>query len=203
MTPAPLDFSVRSLVQNAIHTVRQPRDGAARIMALDLPAALLWELMGLVVVVSVILGQVTMLMAAGGDVPPNPYLANPLVMAGVQLALLVLLVFATHWIGRAMGGQGVFEDALVLVIWLQFVMVCLQVVQTVLFFVAPILAELIAVGGLVLFLWLMTNFVAVLHGFRSLGLVFVMILMSAFALTFAISLLLTLFGFAVGGAPDV
>jgi hypothetical protein len=48
-------------------------------------------------------------------------------------------------------------------------------------------------------MWLLTNFVAVIHGFRSLGQVFVMILVSLFVLAFVLSILLTLVGVTVPG----
>jgi hypothetical protein len=54
---------------------------------------------------------------------------GPAATGFIQLLLLVVMVFAIFWIGRAMGGSGSFEEAILLVAWLQFIMVCLQVVQ--------------------------------------------------------------------------
>jgi hypothetical protein len=77
--------------------------------------------------------------------------------------------------------------------------VCIQVVQTALMLILPPLASIVGIVGLVLFMWLLTNFIAVIHGFRSLGQVFVMILLSMFVLAFILSILLTLFGVTVPG----
>ena len=109
-------------------------------------------------------------------------------------ALLVVMVFAIHWVGRALGGRGSLEESILLVSWLQFIMVCLQVVQTLSLLVLPVVASLLGVVGLVLFLWLLTNFVAVLHGFKSLAQVFVMILVSAFGLVFVATIVLSILG---------
>jgi hypothetical protein len=49
-------------------------------------------------------------------------------------------------------------------------------------FVLPPLAGLITIIAIALYIWLLVNFIAVLHGFTSLGMVFVATLMSAFAL---------------------
>jgi Yip1 domain len=119
---------------------------------------------------------------------------GPAATGFIQLALLVVMVFAVFWIGRAMGGTGSFEESILLVAWLQFVMVCLQVVQTGVLLVSTTIAEIFGLLGIVLFLWLLTNFVAVLHGFTSLFKVFVMILVSAFGIAFGLSILLTLIG---------
>jgi hypothetical protein len=59
------------------------------------------------------------------------------------------------------------------------------------------------IAALALFLWLFVNFVAVLHGFPSLLLVFVGIVVSAFAVVFGLSLILALIGVTVPGAFDV
>lgn len=198
-----LDFSLRSLVGHAWETVQKPRDGARRIIAADLTSDILWQALALVVVVSVLLGRITVMTVAQGAGPAmSPYLANPLVMGVIQGLLLVVMVYATHVIGRFFGGQGAFVDALSLVVWLQFIMVCLQVIQTGLMVLLPPLGDVMGLIGLVLFLWLFTNFVAVLHGFQSLALVFVMILISIFALTFLMSIVLSVLGIGVGGLAN-
>ena len=86
-----------------------------------------------------------------------------------------------------------------LIAWLQFIMVCIQVVQTALMLIVPPFASLLGIAGLVLFMWLLTNFIAVIHGFRSLGQVFVMILVSLFVLAFVLSILLSIAGVTVPG----
>ena len=96
-----------------------------------------------------------------------------------------------------MGGTGSFEEAVLLMAWLQFIMICVQAVQAVALLVLPPLAGLIGIAGLFLFLWLLTNFVAVLHGFSSLIKVFLMILASAFGIAFGLSILLMLIGVTV------
>ena len=64
-------------------------------------------------------------------------------------------------------------------VWLQLLTVALQLLQLVASVIAPPLAGLIGLGGFVLFLWLMTAFIAELHGFRSRGLVFLGMVLTA------------------------
>jgi hypothetical protein len=115
-------------------------------------------------------------------------LASPFRAAVLQWAFLALSVVLIHRVGRAFGGTGGFADALLIVVWLQCLTLVLQVVQLVANLLSPALAGIIGLAGFGLFLWLMTNFIAELHGFRSRGLVFVMMLLSAFAAGFVIVL---------------
>lgn len=119
-------------------------------------------------------------------------LASPFRTAVVQWAFLALSVLLIHRVGRAFGGTGSFADALLIVVWLQCLTLVLQLIQLVTNVISPALAGLIGLVGFGVFLWLMTSFIAELHGFRSRGLVFVGMLISAFAAGFVIVFLLVL-----------
>lgn len=203
MSNARMEFTLAGLLRAALDTLRAPRPMAQAVIAWDLPRPVLWMALCAVVTASVVMGQGSLILLAGPDAVNNPFLANPALMCAIQLFLLVIMVHATFHIGRLFGGTGSFGGALSVVTWLQFVLACLQVLQTALLFLAPPLADMLGIFGLVLFVWLFTNFVAALHGFKSLGLVFVMILASAFVLTFALSILLTLLGFTAPGVSNV
>lgn len=204
MAQTGMDFTPGGLVGAVLRTIARPQDEAETVMAENLAPGALWTMLTIVVAISVVLGQGSLLLTdPSGGILTNPYLANPLLMFVVQMAILVVMIFATYHIGQWMGGMGGFAPTIAVVTWLQFVLVCVQVVQTAAMFLLPPLADLLGIAGLVLFLWLFTNFVAVLHGFQSLGLVFVMILMSAFGVTFVISLILTMIGVTAPGAMNV
>ncbi len=100
--------------------------------------------------------------------------------------------------GKGFGGTGSFEETMLLITWLQFILVCLQVAQTLALVLLPPFAGMIGIGALVLFFWLLVNFVAVLHGFTSLGLVFVGIILSFFGVGFGLALILTMIGLTPG-----
>jgi len=104
------------------------------------------------------------------------------------------MMHAIHRIGRAFGGTGRFEEAMLLVIWLQFIFILVQLVQVLAFTLLPGLAAIITILALGLFFWLLTNFIAVLHGFTSLGMVFVATILSLIGIIFAMSLVLALLG---------
>ena len=194
-----MDFSPSALMQRLADTFREPKTVAAALMARELPAGALWQLVALVVVVSIFLAQLTALlmpMPAGMEMG---LFGNPLALGLVQSVLLVALIFGTYAIGRAFGGTGSLSQTTLLVVWLQFVMIALQVLQTLFVVILPPLASLIGIVGLFVFIWLFVNFVAVLHGFNSLALVLVGAVVSVFGVIFVVSIVLTLFGVAGPG----
>lgn len=191
-----MTLTLNGLLAMVWRSIRNPREGATEVLSLGVPREALWPALALVVVLSILFAHVTALLALGqGGMGAMP--VGPAATGFIQLLLLVVMVFAIFWIGRAMGGSGSFEEAILLVAWLQFIMVCLQVVQAVALIILPPVAGLISIAGLVLFLWLLTNFIAVLHGFTSLFQVFIMILLAAFGIAFGLSIILTLIGVTV------
>jgi hypothetical protein len=184
-----------------------PKGAARRIIGMDLPAPVLWEALTLVVALSAIAAQVSSLLLSGPGASGEallPFADSPMLVAIIQGGILVIMVFAVHWIGRSFGGAGRLEDSIAAVAWLQFLLVCLQVLQLVIGFASPALSGLVGLAGIVFFFWLLTQFVMAVHDFDSAAMVFVMIVVSLLAITFAMSLILTLLGFAVPGeAPNV
>jgi hypothetical protein len=196
-----MTLSFNTLLPMVWRSIVNPREGAEEVLALGIPREALGIILLLVLILSIILGQITTLIVAGAaGVTVEGPLANPIITGMLQFALLLIAIFGIHFIGRGFGGKGSLGETVLLVAWLQFIMVCIQVVQTALMLVVPPFASLLGIAGLVLFMWLLTNFIAVIHGFRSLGQVFVMILVSLFVLAFVLSILLTLVGVAVPGA---
>lgn len=198
MTRPPFDLSLAYLLPLVRETLQSPRATAQKLIALDLPGQVLWLMLATIATVSVLLAQLTALiflpLVTGAEAV---YLLSPLVMAAMQLGVLVLTVYAVFYIGAMMGGSGSLNAVLTLTCWLQFVMICVQLVQTVALLVLPFLAELITLGGLILFLWLFTVFVATAHGFQNLLAVFGMILVSTLAIIFVLTFVLAILGISL------
>ncbi|WP_212523271.1 Yip1 family protein [Actibacterium sp. MT2.3-13A] len=189
------DNTLTSLLILARDTVRRPQEGARRVLSLPLPPRAAWDGLALVLILSLLLTHLTNLILPAPVDPLLPLFANsPLLTAAILGGFMVAMVTAIYGVGRVMGGHGTFEGALRLTVWLQFIMLVIQVVQTGFLLVLPIVAVLIGPLAFGLMLWLLTNFIAVLHGFRSLGAVFMMIMVTAFGLGFVLFFLLALFG---------
>jgi hypothetical protein len=163
-------------------TLQDPRAATRALLAEGIPLPARSGGLLLVAVLSALLASLQLRLGAQ-DVDPMTamMLGSPFRAAVVQWAFLALSVVLIHRVGRAFGGTGSFPDALLIVVWLQCLTLVLQVVQLVVNLISPALAGIIGLGGFVLFLWLMTSFIAELHGFRSRGLVFVGMVVSAFA----------------------
>jgi hypothetical protein len=97
---------------------------------------------------------------------------GPFFWAGMVAFGMVMTAILAHFVGRWRGGKGELADAVILIAWLQFIQLLLVVVQLILLVALPVAAPIVEIGSLFIFLWLLVNFVAEMHGFRSLGLVF-------------------------------
>lgn len=194
-------MSMGNLLRMARDTVANPREGAETLLALGLPRQALWLAFALVVVLSMMMGDLLYLLAGMPEegALTGPLAGSPLAAGLLQGAFLFLMAHAITHIGRACGGTGRFDEALTLVVWLQFIFICVQVLQLVAVLVVPPMAGLITILAIGLFFWLLVNFIATLHGFLSLSSVFLMTLLSGFVILFVLSLTLTLLGITFEG----
>lgn len=170
------------LIQLARLTLEDPRAATRALLAEGVPMPARTAGLLLVAVVSALLASVQLGLNPQPMDPVSAFmLASPFRAAVVQWGFLALSVLLIHRVGRAFGGHGSFADALLVVVWLQVLMLVVQALQLVTGILIPPLGGLIGLGGLVLFLWLMTCFIAELHGFASRGKVFVGMIVTAFA----------------------
>ena len=178
-------------------TLTQPRAAAAAVMRLPLPMSGRWSALLLAAALSAMLMQVLAAMLPPAVGPDGQALrpVGPLVWAGMVTVGMMITAGLAHSVGRWRGGKGEFPDALILVAWLQFLQLLLVAVQILLMAVLPALAPLAEIGGVLLFLWLLVNFVAEMHGFKSLGMVFLGVILTFVATVFALSIVMMSLGF--------
>ncbi|WP_137112197.1 YIP1 family protein [Rhodobacter sp. SY28-1] len=163
-------------------TLQDPRAATRALLSEGIPLPARTAGLLLVAVLSALLASLQLRLSPQELDPMSALmLGSPLRAAVVQWAFLALSVVLIHRVGRAFGGSGSFPDALLIVVWLQCLTLVLQLLQLVVNMISPALAGIIGLGGFVLFLWLMASFIAELHGFRSRGLVFAGMVVTAFA----------------------
>ena len=195
-----MTLSFKFLLDQVLMTIRTPRDGARWVKSITMSRQSRWEALALFMVVGVVFNQITgFLMFGDFRIIMMGLTLNPITYAMIQMAVLVIMVFAVFWIGRAMGGTGGFGDAILLIAWLQAIMTLLQVAQTIAILLIPALGVIIAVASFMLFFWLLSNFIAELHGFTSIPKVLGMILISMIGLTFGMTILLSIIGISMPG----
>ncbi|NJM84051.1 MAG: YIP1 family protein [Tabrizicola sp.] len=175
-------------------SLENPRKAARVLVAMDVPVAARTAGLLLVAVASTVLSHIGFLIQPPTDDPIGQFIAaSPFRTAAFQWLLLSVSVLLIYRVGRMRGGSGSMNDALLVVVWLQVLMLGLQLLQVLLLLISPVLAAVVGLAGIVLFLWLLTNFVAELHGFQSLLAVFGAIVLTGFAVAFLFVFILAMF----------
>ncbi|WP_157994763.1 YIP1 family protein [Paracoccus tegillarcae] len=179
-------------------TLRNPAQAARAILDVDYPLGVRWALAVLVVSLAAILASLTAaLVTVPVDGEPRPYgwiVDQPLILAGLQMAAVVLSAGLMAGVGRMFGGDGTFEDALILVVWIEAVLLLVQLAQIVLLPIMPGLGALLGLAAAGMFFYLTVQFTKVLHGFRSGFKVFLGMVAAMFAFAFLLSFVAAAFG---------
>ncbi|HID67736.1 MAG TPA: hypothetical protein EYP31_05665 [Roseibacterium sp.] len=186
-------LDLRYLVRLAFATVRDPKAGAAEILRIAPARGALWLAFALMIVVSLIMGEVVALILGQPEAGPLAGQTS-LTLGLMQGAFLFVMVHAITQIGRICGGTGDFDGSLALITWLQFVFFLVQLLQLALLLVAPPIAVIVTGLAIGLFFWMLVNFILVLHGFASLSMVFFMTFASFLGILFTLSLVLSVLG---------
>ncbi|WP_300520334.1 YIP1 family protein [Aliiroseovarius sp.] len=178
----------------ALQSLPEPRKVARDLFAEGFSRQALWYMLALLLVLT------SMLRVIGQALFPHPEGMEPMLnlspltmgLSGAVFSLLTIWLIAR--IGRALGGQGTYDQALLTIVWLSALNLFLSVAVVALGLFAPGIALLlIPVGYLALF-WILTMFVTELHGFKSPGLVAVGIVVSFVALIFLLAFVMALLG---------
>ena len=194
-----MKFEAGYLFGMALQTIPEPRKVARDVLALNFPRPVLWQAFALFAVLSTLLGVIATILF-----PPDPQfagtlMADPLRLGIVETSSLVITVFVIYWMGHAFGGHGTFDQALLTVIWLQYVAFLLQLGVVVLALFAPAMALLLNYAAVAVSFWILSHFIAEMHGFRSTGLVFATIFVTIIGVAVVVGLMLAMIG--VTAAP--
>ncbi len=176
---------------------RDPQAAAHRLMAQGWPIQARWMALLAAVSVSAVLASLAA-MLFGGPAPDQAQAMmlarQPMVLAVMQMGAIILASGLMSGVGRMFGGQGRFEDALLLTVWIEVLLLLVQAAQLVLSLVLPGVAGLLGLASIVLFLWLTVQFTKALHGFRNSAKVALGLIGTAFVAGFALSLIAAALG---------
>lgn len=188
-----MDLTARTLLGMVRSSISAPRAAAAALIGQNLPREAGWFGLALMAVGTAIL---THLSFATMPEETQSFFAeamrSPIRTALLQWAAMLVAVQLVHKVGRWRGGTGSLADSVLLVAWLQFILLVAQAVEIVVQLAVPPLGGLMSIGSLILLFWLLTNFVAELHGFRSLPLTFLGIIATMLAAAIVLALVFTL-----------
>ncbi|MER2507833.1 Yip1 family protein [Amaricoccus sp.] len=178
----------------------RPRTAARRILGMRFGPNELLQLALVITCLGIILAFVAMRVSGGVvDGVATWMLGTPLLGALVEFALLGVIAVLTHRIGALFGGSGSFWDALTLLVWLNAVMLVLQVAQLLMLFVLPPLAPPVAFFAVFWGLWAFANFVTELHGFNNPMMVLGGVVLTTIVLFIGVAMLLAILGITPSG----
>ncbi|SMO52931.1 Yip1 family protein [Paracoccus laeviglucosivorans] len=195
-------MNFRDLGELMVTTLRNPAQGVAVLRGLDLSMAERWMVLGVAVCLSTLLAGIARVMF-----PPmsqdalTAILSVPMSLAVLQLGAMVISAIAITVIGRAFGGQGAFDDAVLLIGWVELILVGLQAVQLVAMLLFPGTASLMSIIAFAISVYLTIAMTKALHGFQSTAKVALGFIGSVFLLGFVLSIIAAAFGILPEVAP--
>lgn len=175
-------------------TFRNPEAAATALLGAGWPVSARWMGLMLAVTVSALLAWLSsqLFPLPQGTAEGSPILtltSQPMMLAGMQLVAVLMAAGLLAGVGRMFGGHGTFEDALLLTVWIEVVLLLVQAVQIAATLILPGVAGILGILAIALFFWLTVQFAKALHGFTSGPKVFLGVIGTAFAVGFALSLL--------------
>ncbi|MGL5363382.1 MAG: YIP1 family protein [Bosea sp. (in: a-proteobacteria)] len=174
-------------------SVEDPRAGARALLSLGVPLPARTAGLLLMAVASALLMHLGFLILPLADDPLTGFMMqSPIRTAAIQWLILAASVLLIHRIGQAWGGRGGLSDTLLVVVWLQVIMLAVQLLQLLVLIFAPPLAGIANLGGMVLFFWLITGFIAELHGFARRWAVLAGIFITSFGIALLVAVGLVL-----------
>ncbi|WP_373352972.1 Yip1 family protein [Pseudoroseicyclus sp. CXY001] len=160
---------------------RDPAGVARELLDMRLTRQVLWPGIALVAILNALVAGIP----AGGTIQPiaeGMVALSPITFAFIVGAALVIFVFALHYGGRAIGGEGDFTGALTTVLWTEVMSVVLGLGQLVLALVIPPVLIFTAIAAIILQFWIMLHFINETHRFGSLMKSFMLIVGLGFAI---------------------
>ncbi|MGH1369104.1 MAG: Yip1 family protein [Maritimibacter sp.] len=186
------------LLGMVMQTIAEPRKVARELFDLQIERGALWMILILVLTLSSGLSVLI-----GTFFPPDPafdgtIFANPFMTSIAEASLGIIGVFLVFWVGRMTGGTGRFEDAIMTLAWMEFVLLMFAMITILVMLFAPAIGLLLWVMGTVTSFWVLSHFTAEMHGFKSALSVFFGIVLTCFVILLVVSVMLTLAGVGAG-----
>lgn len=182
-------------------SIATPYEAAQALLALR-PSTM--RIVEAAILVSVVDALIVGVLAGGAFTIPLPegdMTLGPLAHAALLAASFLLSAGALQVGGQILGGKGRFEQSLLVVVWLEVIAVAIQFLQLISALIVPPLAPILGIAGLLVLFWCLIHFTRALHGFTGYGRPILAVVLGAFLVGIAVSLLVGLLGF--GGPPNV
>lgn len=166
------------LLSLARRSFSEPRVAAAALLDAGVPKEALWPAFLLLNIFVVFLSMI----GAEG--------VSPFGLLGVAIGISLLTIVMTWKVGQALGGHGSFSDTLLVTVFLQALVVAMQMAQLVVALILPGIAAGLWLAIFCFAFWLNVNFITALHGFASRWRGLAVLVIGSFILAVVLSTLL-------------
>ena len=189
----------RFLWQLVLRTIVEPKTAAEVVLGLDLSRAVLWQALILICALSAVF-----MGAFGGESLAVPLGNSTLFLTPIGYAFvlgvgLVMMVFALHYTGAALDGQGQFEGALAAIVWIEVVALCFRVLQILVAgLFGPDVATLLSFAGVAILLWALVHFINQVHQFDSLPRAAGTFVLAVLGISLGMSIIIAFIGVGTG-----
>ncbi len=154
-------------------SVREPRAGARQVLDLQPSNVELAQATALVIIMSTVLSNIASLFASSEEGQTAWMATQPLQSLLIPALIVAITVLGTYLVGRLFGGKGSLTETVAIIVWLQFVMLFCELAQVVtILLLGQLMATIVIAISVVLYFWLFSGFICVLHGFASARKVF-------------------------------
>jgi len=176
-----------------VMSITNPAQAAQILMAQNLRRDVLWLGFALAVVLNALLFSLSnMALPTPEGVPLM--IQSPVFYLGFVGGGVLATIVSIHRVGRWMGGQGSFEDVMVLMVWLQMLRVMVQALALLFALTIPLLSMLLVLGSALVGLFIFLHFVDQAHRLGSLMKAAGVLVGAVFAISVVLFILLSLLG---------
>ena len=173
----------------------EPAEIAAKVLTMRFRRDVMWTAMALIAVVNVLLLEIFKFLTPSNALMHEQVLSlSPFSYTAIIGSFLALLAVMLVQAGRIFGGRGTLDGALMLIIWLQAISLTLETIQVALLFISIHVASLFGMISLGAIIWVIINFINVLHGFSNVGKSVLVIAMAMIATGFGMLFVMAFLG---------
>lgn len=173
-------------------TIQNPAQAAQVLWQVQVDRATGWMILALAVTLNTLAYFASLALF---PVPPEiafPLLTKPFLVLTMLGSTSVIFVFAFYWVGRSLGGEGSFNTILLMVGWLQYMRLAIQLGSLLLMIVMPSLAQMFVLLTGLYGLWVVVNFIKIAHAYKTLERAVAVVVLSAIGLTVGLSVFVSL-----------
>ncbi len=177
-------------------SLTEPRRAATILLDVPLRRNTLWTWLALVSVLNGISYSLTVPAQLQMGVPLPNLVHSPIILTIIMAVLMLLMTQFFVLTGRVMGGASDFGRMLQVTCWLQSLRVLFQAAVTLISMLSNGIAGLVGLVGAFWGVYILVNFVAEAHRFDTPLKAVATLIFGVLGVAFAMTFLLTLFGFA-------